>query len=289
MKTRSSKRPPLRATPKKSRDASARAKPTENVPVVVNGRKTRSTTRKRQTFDFLALPGEIRNMIYRLLVIPSNAGKSLYLHFCNCREDHVLGRFKSLDLTVLRVNHEIHREASSLLYKEAQLTCDILRWKDDGGVAQSKVCKKCNVERGKCLSTLPLPIVASFSTITIRVDFERGFPNRKEWLSLEALCKRLATELRQQHERSATPCELDIEWGEGADIAVPIDDEYHHDLQKVYHFRRLATLLEPLDWLFMDIENVEYSSMRWFDINGQDMCEAGGESRDTFIPLIWGD
>ncbi|KAF2134106.1 hypothetical protein P153DRAFT_353307 [Dothidotthia symphoricarpi CBS 119687] len=64
-------------------------------------------------FTFLHLPGEIRNTIYRLVLVPS--GKSVLI--VNHPRPRPIG-FTVLDLPLFRVSHQIRAEAASLLCSE---------------------------------------------------------------------------------------------------------------------------------------------------------------------------
>lgn len=77
-------------------------------------------------------------------------------------------------------------------------------------------------------------------------------------------------------------------WGDYDNIKVDMGDDHDRTTQRVYHYRRLSAILEPLDWLFTDIKDVEYSANRWFEVDGQDMFEFNDKNKDTYIALGWG-
>ncbi|KAH6847348.1 hypothetical protein B0I37DRAFT_405336, partial [Chaetomium sp. MPI-CAGE-AT-0009] len=77
--------------------------------------ETSAAMETRKEIGFFDLPGEIRNMIYKLLVVPGD------ILFVSC--DKPFGTLKLVPdkkrgpwLALVRTNRLIHKEASSLLY-----------------------------------------------------------------------------------------------------------------------------------------------------------------------------
>ncbi|KAF2097963.1 hypothetical protein NA57DRAFT_76762 [Rhizodiscina lignyota] len=242
-------------------------------------------------FNFLELPGEIRNMIYGHLVIPRSITKVLLLSACKCAPTWKPGLWRPLDLTILRVNRQVHDEATSLLYKEATVTCDLYGRKSDGNNPSRKRCNRCGSHLNACFSTLPLDIIAQFQRIDLTVKLGPDFPLREEWRHLEEVLKRFVRAL--EHRKSTgEDCILGIDWGDYEFVNVEIRPDDHfgvsRDTQRTYHFRRLSAMLETLDWLFMDISGIKYDSTRSFRPDGEVILEFDEPGRNAYIPIGWG-
>ncbi|KAI9717634.1 MAG: hypothetical protein M1812_004579 [Candelaria pacifica] len=69
-------------------------------------------------FRFLSLPPEIRNMIYKYLVIASRPGGAIVWGFeWGCPRK----RLHKIDIAILLVNQQLHQEAAAILYGENQI------------------------------------------------------------------------------------------------------------------------------------------------------------------------
>lgn len=248
---------------------------------------------KANTFPFLQLPAELRNEIYRLVLLPNHTSPYKGIRGRIELDEFGAPHQRPWSLNLLRTCSQINKEGSHILYTEATLSGSIfeyLGYKDgvlgicrddvtmdsfpDSDSFEDMALDGLRPERGNCLFTRfkhAIDVVARFRNLDLTVFLDPQFPSFRQYTAVASRLTKLVAAIQKENKSNPKTMKIALHWAmwdpESDRIAMQDESELY------FTWKKIRATAQTLEWPFEKLRNVDFMRCEELFMGGYEFTE----------------